>query len=128
MLKKTSPQISVRSLSRQNDTWPGLWPGRVEHDEPVAELVALAQLARGLDGGRAGEAADLRDGRVAARRDRRGAVAQVRRVGGADPDRHAERLVHVLGAARVVVVDVRQRVRAHLVPATAATTFLPWRM
>ena len=27
MLKKTSPQISVRSLSRQNDRWPGLWPG-----------------------------------------------------------------------------------------------------
>ena len=91
----------------------GAVAGRVEHDEAVAELVALAQLAR-----RARPRGSRRRGRACwisalrARRDRRGAVAQVRRVRDADPDRHAERLMHVLRAARVVVVDVRQRVRA----------------
>ena len=90
---------------------------RVEHDEAVAELVALAQLARGLDRGRRRptrpicRTAALPRGGIGGR-----AVAQVRRVRHADPDRHAERLVHVLGAARVVVVHVRQRVRADLVP------------
>ena len=89
MLKKTSPQISVRSRLAPERHVAGAVAGRVEHDEAVAEVVALAQLARRARprASRANAAAAGATTRVGSRRDRRGAVAQVRRVGDADPDR-----------------------------------------
>ena len=111
MWKKTSPQMSVRSASRQNETWPGLWPGVSSTTNPWPSSSPSRSSRSGSTFGDPATGPNS-DGDPVARRDRGLAAAQVRRVGRADPDGHAERLVDVLRAAGVVVVHVRQRVRA----------------
>ena len=116
MWKKTSPQMSVRSASRQNETWPGLWPGVSSTTKPCPSSSPSRSSRSGSTFGDPATGPNS-DGDAVPGRDRGLAAAQVRRVGRADPDGHAERLVHVLGPAGVVVVHVRQRVHADVVVA-----------
>ena len=59
-LKKTSPQMSVRSVSRQNDTCPGLWPGVSSTTKPWPSSSPSRSSRSGSTFGRARDRPDER--------------------------------------------------------------------
>ena len=116
MLKKTSPQISVRSASRQNETWPGEWPGVSRTVKPAASESPSARVR--ATGAPSNPAVAPTSAFRRGRRKRRseddaaglGRLAVVR----AAPDRHAEAVGQPPHRPGVVGVRVGQRDRREL--------------
>ena len=102
----TSPAMSVRSDSRQNDRCPGVWPGVSSTVKPPTSSPSRRRRATG-------QAGPLQARAKGSLREAVAAVVRVSRldgvgVGVAAPERHAEGQTKVVATADMVRVGVRQ--------------------